>query len=87
MLLPILHLEGFALILYRSFNELNSLVHAFWNFIHHDNPLDRLTSTYESAHIEVTALFLAATQFRGTIKEDKVSQFQAVVRIGFKVER
>ena len=28
-----------------------------------------------------------ATQFRGTIKEDKVSQFQALVRIGFKVER
>jgi hypothetical protein len=28
-----------------------------------------------------------ATQFRGTIKEGKVSQFQAVVRIGFKVER
>jgi hypothetical protein len=28
-----------------------------------------------------------ATQFRGTIKENKVSQFQAVVRIGFKVER
>ena len=28
-----------------------------------------------------------ATQFRGTIKESKVSQFQAVVRIGFKVER
>jgi flavin-binding protein dodecin len=27
------------------------------------------------------------TQFRGTIKEGKVSQFQAVVRIGFKVER
>ena len=28
-----------------------------------------------------------ATQFRGTIKEGKVSQFQAVVRIGFKIER
>jgi hypothetical protein len=28
-----------------------------------------------------------ATQFRGTIKEGKVSQFQVVVRIGFKVER
>lgn len=28
-----------------------------------------------------------ATQFRGTIMEGKVSQFQAVVRIGFKVER
>jgi flavin-binding protein dodecin len=28
-----------------------------------------------------------ATQFRGTIKEGKVTQFQAVVRIGFKVER
>jgi hypothetical protein len=28
-----------------------------------------------------------ATQFRGTIKEGKVSQFQAAVRIGFKVER
>ena len=28
-----------------------------------------------------------ATQFRGTVKEGKVSQFQAVVRIGFKVER
>ena len=28
-----------------------------------------------------------ATQFRGSIKEGKVSQFQAVVRIGFKVER
>ena len=28
-----------------------------------------------------------ATQFRGTIKEDKVSNFQALVRIGFKVER
>jgi hypothetical protein len=28
-----------------------------------------------------------ATQFRGAIKEGKVSQFQAVVRIGFKVER
>ena len=28
-----------------------------------------------------------ATQFRGTIKEGKVSQFQAVVRVGFKVER
>jgi hypothetical protein len=27
------------------------------------------------------------SQFRGTIKEGKVSQFQAVVRIGFKVER
>ena len=27
------------------------------------------------------------TQFRGTIKEGKVIQFQAVVRIGFKVER
>ena len=27
------------------------------------------------------------TQFRGTIKDDKVSQFQALVRIGFKVER
>ena len=28
-----------------------------------------------------------ATQFRGTIKENKVIQFQALVRIGFKVER
>ena len=28
-----------------------------------------------------------ATQFRATVKEGKVSQFQAVVRIGFKVER
>jgi len=28
-----------------------------------------------------------ATEFRGTIKEGKVSQFQALVRIGFKVER
>jgi flavin-binding protein dodecin len=28
-----------------------------------------------------------STQLRGTIKENKVSQFQAVVRIGFKVER
>ena len=28
-----------------------------------------------------------ATQFRGTIEENKVSEFQAVVRIGFKVER
>ena len=28
-----------------------------------------------------------ATQFRGTITEGKVSQFQALVRIGFKVER
>ena len=28
-----------------------------------------------------------ATQFRGTVKEGKVSKFQAVVRIGFKVER
>jgi flavin-binding protein dodecin len=28
-----------------------------------------------------------ATQFRGTLKEGKVSQFQVVVRIGFKVER
>ena len=28
-----------------------------------------------------------ATQFRGTIKEGKVTQFQALVRIGFKVER
>ena len=27
------------------------------------------------------------TQFRGTIKEDKVSRFQAVVRIGFRIER
>jgi flavin-binding protein dodecin len=27
------------------------------------------------------------TQFRGTIKEGEVSQFQAVVKIGFKVER
>jgi flavin-binding protein dodecin len=26
-------------------------------------------------------------QFRGTIKEGEVSQFQAVVKIGFKVER
>jgi len=28
-----------------------------------------------------------ATQFRGTVKEGKVNQFQVVVRIGFKVER
>ena len=28
-----------------------------------------------------------ATQFRGTIRDGKVSQFQAAVRIGFKVER
>jgi len=28
-----------------------------------------------------------ATQFRGSIKEGKVTQFQTVVRIGFKVER
>ena len=28
-----------------------------------------------------------ATQFRGTVKENKVIQFQVVVRIGFKVER
>ena len=28
-----------------------------------------------------------ATQFRGTIKENKVIQFQVLVRIGFKVER
>ena len=28
-----------------------------------------------------------ATQFRGTVKDGKVAQFQAVVRIGFKVER
>ena len=28
-----------------------------------------------------------ATQFRGTIKEGKVSEFQVVVRISFKVER
>jgi flavin-binding protein dodecin len=28
-----------------------------------------------------------ATQLRGSIKEGKVAQFQAVVRIGFKVER
>jgi hypothetical protein len=27
------------------------------------------------------------TSFRGTIKEGKVGQFQAVVKIGFKVER
>ena len=27
------------------------------------------------------------TQFRGTIKETEVSRFQAVVKIGFKVER
>ena len=27
------------------------------------------------------------TQLRGTIKDEKVSQFQAIVRIGFKVER
>jgi len=27
------------------------------------------------------------TQFRGTIKENEVSRFQAVVKIGFKVER
>jgi flavin-binding protein dodecin len=27
------------------------------------------------------------TSFRGTILEGKVSQFQAVVKIGFKVER
>jgi flavin-binding protein dodecin len=28
-----------------------------------------------------------ASQFRGTIRDGKVSQFQAVVRIGFKIER
>ena len=28
-----------------------------------------------------------ATQFRGTIKATKVTQFQAVVKIGFRVER
>ena len=28
-----------------------------------------------------------ATQFRGTVKDGKVGQFQVVVRIGFKVER
>ena len=28
-----------------------------------------------------------ATSFRGSIKEGKVSQFQAVVKIGFKVKR
>lgn len=28
-----------------------------------------------------------ASQFRGSIHDGKVSQFQAVVRIGFKVER
>jgi flavin-binding protein dodecin len=28
-----------------------------------------------------------ATSFRGNIKDGKVSQFQAVVKIGFKVER
>jgi hypothetical protein len=28
-----------------------------------------------------------ATQFRGTVKDGKVSQFQVVVKIGFKVER
>jgi hypothetical protein len=28
-----------------------------------------------------------ATSFRGTIQEGKVHQFQAVVKIGFKVER
>jgi len=28
-----------------------------------------------------------ATSFRGSIQGSKVSQFQAVVRIGFKVER
>jgi flavin-binding protein dodecin len=27
------------------------------------------------------------TQFRGTIKENQVTRFQAVVKIGFKVER
>ena len=27
------------------------------------------------------------TSFRGTIKENKVTQFQAVVKIGFKIER
>jgi flavin-binding protein dodecin len=27
------------------------------------------------------------TSFRGTIKDGKVGQFQAVVKIGFKVER
>ena len=27
------------------------------------------------------------TQFRGSIKEGKVNRFQAVVRIGFKIER
>ncbi len=27
------------------------------------------------------------TSFRGTIQEGKVSQFQAVVKIGFRVER
>ena len=26
-------------------------------------------------------------QFRGTIKDDKVSRFQATVKIGFKIER
>jgi len=28
-----------------------------------------------------------ASQFRGTIKDGKVAQFQVLVRIGFKVER
>jgi flavin-binding protein dodecin len=28
-----------------------------------------------------------ATAFRGTIQDGKVSQFQTIVRIGFKVER
>jgi flavin-binding protein dodecin len=27
------------------------------------------------------------TSFRGSIKESKVAQFQAVVKIGFKIER
>lgn len=41
----------------------------------------------ESAKTVKQMQWFEATQFRGTIKEGKVSQFQAVVRIGFKIER
>ncbi len=74
----------------RRFPEVSNLV---WKIIEivgesNDSFANAVRNAVEEAGKTVKQMqWFEATQFRGTIKEGKVSQFQAVVRIGFKIER
>ena len=53
-----------------------------------DSFADAVRNAIDEAAKTVKQLqWFEATSFRGNIKDGKVSQFQVVVKIGFKVER